>query len=596
MSESLKDEISGEHKDSVSHMSHPDIVEQTRNPDQPSADHQKSTANYVEDVGAELEVWTTDENGKKIKKKLDGVLHKDGRREIRERNCYDKLGFSFPWWKKWTILLAVFMVQVSMNFNAGFYPGALSIVSKHFKVSLPKTRVSQMLMMVCYAFGCELWAPWSEEFGRYWVMQVSLFFVNIWQILGALAPNYGSVCVARALTGLSSAGGSVTLAVVADMWEAHDQGFGVLFVVFSSVVGSVIAPIFAPIATVHLSWRWNFWIQLIVGGFAQLVHLLLARETRNSILMDREAKRRRESGEDTNIWGPGEIHKKKLTFNEMLIIWRRPFEMFLREPIVLCLSLLSGFSDALIFMFMNSLGDILGNNFGFTTETSGAFYVVVLIGYLIAYALHYLDTWRQISVMKRLGDSARFAERRLLLLLFLAPLEPIGLFGFAWTSFGNQGSHNIPWIAPALFFACIGIANFSIYEATIDYMIAAYGPYSASATGGNGFARDLLAGISVMYANPLYDNIDPVPGHPGEGLNYEYASTILGCIAVLVVIPIYLFYWKGPYIRKKSRFAQSLAADKQLELMPNKDYEDTASTIERRASESDRSHSEGIAV
>jgi hypothetical protein len=38
--------------------------------------------------------------------------------------------------------------------------------------------------------------------------------------------------------------------------------------------------------------------------------------------------------------------------------------------------------------------------------------------------------------------------------------------------------------------------------ATIDYMIAAYGPYAASATGGNGFARDFLAGIAAMYSVP----------------------------------------------------------------------------------------------
>jgi hypothetical protein len=33
-------------------------------------------------------------------------------------------------------------------------------------------------------------------------------------------------------------------------------------------------------------------------------------------------------------------------------------------------------------------------------------------------------------------------------------------------------------------------------------MIAAYGPYAASATGGNGLARDFLAGIAAMYATP----------------------------------------------------------------------------------------------
>lgn len=38
--------------------------------------------------------------------------------------------------------------------------------------------------------------------------------------------------------------------------------------------------------------------------------------------------------------------------------------------------------------------------------------------------------------------------------------------------------------------------------ATIDYMVASYGPYSASATGGNALARDVLAGIAAMYSMP----------------------------------------------------------------------------------------------
>jgi hypothetical protein len=89
-------------------------------------------------------------------------------------------------------------------------------------------------------------------------------------------------------------------------------------------------------------------------------------------------------------------------------------------------------------------------------------------------------------------------EARLYLLLYLAPLLTIGLFIFAWTSTGRP----IPWIAPLIGAFLIGIANYSIYMATVDYMVASYGPYAASATGGNGFSRDLLAGIAAMYSTP----------------------------------------------------------------------------------------------
>lgn len=83
-------------------------------------------------------------------------------------------------------------------------------------------------------------------------------------------------------------------------------------------------------------------------------------------------------------------------------------------------------------------------------------------------------------------------------------------------------------------------------------MIAAYGPYSASATGGNALARDFLAGVSALYATPLYNR-----------LGLEWASTLLAFLAIIVAIPVYVFYVKGPAIRERSKFAQSLADDRK---------------------------------
>jgi hypothetical protein len=40
-----------------------------------------------------------------------------------------------------------------------------------------------------------------------------------------------------------------------------------------------------------------------------------------------------------------------------------------------------------------------------------------------------------------------------------APLEPIGLIGFAWTSLGPAKTH---WIAPMMFSSLVGIANVSL--------------------------------------------------------------------------------------------------------------------------------------
>lgn len=105
----------------------------------------------------------------------------DGKRVIAQEECYDELGFCWSWQKRWWIITVTFLVQLSMNFNSSVYANAVTPISELYGVSEQTARVGQMLFLVLYGFGCELWAPWSEEFGRWPILQISLFFVNIWQ-------------------------------------------------------------------------------------------------------------------------------------------------------------------------------------------------------------------------------------------------------------------------------------------------------------------------------------------------------------------------------------------------------------------------------
>jgi MFS family permease len=325
--------------------------------------------------------------------------------------------------------------------------------------------------------------------------------------------------------------------------------------------GSALGPIFGGFIETYLHYKWVFWIQLIFGAVVQIMHFSIVPETRSSILVDREAKRRRKSGEDPNAYGPNELKQQRISPKEVLTIWIRPFEMFVREPIVLCLSLLSGFSDALIFTFLESFTPVF-KQWNFTVITTGLAFCSIVLGYVIAYFSFFPFIHRDRQIRRRDPDALQ-PERRLYWLLFLAPCLTVGLFGFAWTSLGPPQVH---WIAPLIFATLIGIANYAIYQATIDYMIASYGPYSASATGGNGFARDLLAGIAAFYATPMYENI-------GHRYKLEWPTMILAFLAILVTIPIYVFYWKGPAIRKRSKFAQVLASDRKARGVSKADTE-----------------------
>lgn len=471
--------------------------------------------------------------------------------EITEDDCYEELGYSWPNWKKWYILTVIFIVQVSMNFNTSLYSNAVPGISETFGVSAQAARVGAAIFLITYAFGCELWAPWSEEFGRWPILQLSLFLVNIWQLPVALAPNFGTILVGRALGGLSSAGGSVTLGMIADLWEADKQQYAVAFVVFSSVGGSILGPVVGGFTEKFLDWKWSIWIQLIFGGAIQLLHFFTVPETRTTILMNRIAKKRRREGQQ-NIWGPDELvpFKDRFSVKEVLVTWIRPFRMFLTEPIVLTLSLLSGFSDALIFMFIQSFA-LVYDQWGFGTVEVGLSFIAIGVGYVLAWIMFIPAIKRNIKEREAKPDDERAQyESRLYFLLWTAPCLPIGLFGFAGTILGPP----IHWFGSMVFAAIVGIANYSIYMATIDYMICAYGPYSASATGGNGWSRDFLAGVLTVPATPFFQNIGA-----DSGLNLEYACIILACISTVLVIAVYVIYFNGPALRKRSPFAQRLA-------------------------------------
>jgi hypothetical protein len=128
-----------------------------------------------------------------------------GRRELKETDAPEILAYAWPTWKKWMYLSAVAAIQISMNYNTSVFPSAVTPLTKAFGIGAQEARTGQMIYLILYSFGCELWAPWSEEFGRWPILQLSMFLINIWQIPCALAPNWGTILVCRALVSLPPA-------------------------------------------------------------------------------------------------------------------------------------------------------------------------------------------------------------------------------------------------------------------------------------------------------------------------------------------------------------------------------------------------------
>ncbi|KAI0009345.1 putative MFS multidrug transporter [Xylariaceae sp. FL0662B] len=473
----------------------------------------------------------------------------DTKMVIKATDCAGQLGPDWPEHKKWRCLVVIFLVQVSMNFNTTLY-NIVEPIAREFGRSEYEVRWGGAAsFLIAYAFGCELWAPWSEEFGRKRVLQISLLLVNVFALVAGFAPNFTTHVIARTLGGLSTAGGSVTLAVITDLFHPDDHSFqyATLFIVLSSVGGSIIGAIIGGFVE-GLEWRWCLWIQAMFGVAVQLLHIVVVPETRSSVIMDKIASVLRKLGTNPHLVGPSELSGRRIKWGDVYEIWTRAFKMLLTEPIVLTLSLLSGFSDSLIFMMVQSFG-LVYNQWGFGSVEVGLAFIPIGLGYVIAYFSFFPVIRRNIAIRERRPrDEKAQYESRLWFLLWTAPLLPLGLFVFAFTAaFADPPVH---WIGSCVGALLIGIANFAIYMATVDYVLRAYGVYAASAAGGNGWARDFLAGVLTPYAVPMYERLGVFAG-----------TMLLFGIALAFCAAVYVVYWMGPALRRRSRFAQELVRE-----------------------------------
>jgi MFS family permease len=358
----------------------------------------------------------------------------------------------------------------------------------------------------------------------------------------------------------------VTLGIVADMFLADEQQHAVAWASLFSCLGAVIGGIAGgPIQQFAPTWRWNPWAQLILGAATQALHAWLGKETRATILLDQEAKKQRKDGK-TNVYGPnkGKPFWKRFTLKEVAKTMFRPYQMLMFEPVVLFLSLLSGFADALIFSFFESYGYVFAQ-WKFSPTSISLILIPLAVSYVVAY-LTFFPVIARHNTHRSNGEVLN-PEARLKALLYHTVLLPAGLLICAFVATGPP----LHWVGVVIASVLIGIANYAIYYATVDYMVAAYGPYSSSATGGNGFMRDFLAGMCALYTGPMYKKL---------GIRNSYL--VLFGLATLFCVPVYVFYFKGAAIRARSKFATKLA--KQMEKQERLS----------RTKSTDKEHQEGL--
>jgi MFS transporter, DHA1 family, multidrug resistance protein len=192
-----------------------------------------------------------------------------------------------------------------------------------------------------------------------------------------------------------------------------------------------------------------------------------------------------------------------------------------------------------LYLFLTAYPFVFQGVYHFNSGESGLAFFGMILGELIAGTVVLLDQPRYQRKLAA-NNGVPIPEWRLPVVIAGGVAFTGGIFWFGWSGYRPE----VHWIVPALSGLLTGFGLMAIFLQALNYLVDAYLMFAASAIAGNTFLRSLCGAGFPLFSTYMFN-----------GLGINYASTLLGGVAALLVpIPV-IFYLYGHKIRGKSRFA-----------------------------------------
>ncbi|KAF2428679.1 MFS general substrate transporter [Tothia fuscella] len=448
---------------------------------------------------------------------------------------------NWPLKKKFFTAAMLGYTTFTAAFGSSIFSAATGVVATQFGVSREVGVLGVSLYVLGFATGPIIWAPFSELKGRRLPLVIASFGFAVFSVAVAVAKDLQTVMICRFWGGFFGACPlAVVAAVFSDMFNNRTRGLAITAFSLTVFTGPLMAPFIGGFIVINndLGWRWTEYIVAIMGFVAFGINLFFLNETYPPVILVAKAEdlRRR-----TKNWG---IHAKQ---EEIEVDLRelaeknfsRPIRMLISEPIVLLISLYMSFIYGLLYLFLTAYPLVFQRVHGMNPGVGGLPFFGMILGQLCAGIFIAL---RQPGYNRKLkaNNDWPIPEWRLPEVIIGGAAFSVGLFWFGWTGYRSD----IHWIVPTLSGLLSGFGLMAIFLQSLNYIVDAYLMFAASAIAANTFLRSLCGAGFPLFATYMFD-----------GMGIQWAATLLGCVAALLVpVPIW-FYLRGAKIREKSKFA-----------------------------------------
>ncbi|RAH65212.1 MFS transporter [Aspergillus aculeatinus CBS 121060] len=419
-------------------------------------------------------------------------------------------------WHKWAIVWIVCTGSMCVTCTSSIYTTTYTQMNAELTTTSFISTLGLSSSVLGIALGPLLTGPLSEAYGRRPIYLISWSLFIVWMIPSVVTIHMALIIVSRFVQGL--AGGT-----------------------FLAVAGGTVRDLFSPneIQKPMVIAAWTYYVVLIWSLLLLIAIIVSAPET-NSLVKPRNKRAKPDSNlgnkRPTAQLGTAPRSTGRLLVQSLV----RPFQLLFFEPMCLCLDVYSAILLGILYLFFGAFPLVFRTMHAMKLWQIGLTFLGIITGMLMGAASNPL--W--IKIRERLiqrhheGGSSE-PEYRLPPAILGGILIPAGLFWFGWTIYPS-----VHWILPIMGSAVFGCGVVFAFIGIFKFLVDAYPQYAASALAANGFARCSFAAAFPLFGVQMY-----------EKLGYQWATSPLAFLTVLMMPLPWLFFKHGEMLRKNSRFA-----------------------------------------
>jgi multidrug resistance protein len=342
-----------------------------------------------------------------------------------------------------------------------FAPGVPQVLSEFrtTATAIPEFVVS--VYILGFAIGPLVISPLSEVYGRWPVYTVCNIFFLVFTIACAVASSVGQLIAFRFFAGCFGVC-PITLggATISDLMTQEKRGAAGAFFGIGPLLGPVIGPIAGGYLADAEGWRWTFWVLAIAYGVFTVTHAVFCRETYSVVLLARKTKRlQKETGNMDLRSAQDDGLPMKTRITRAMI---RPFKMLLRSPIVSLMAIYAAFVYGVLFLLYTTFTFVFTEYYDFSSANVGLTYLGSGIGMVLGIVLIGAISDKLLKSQAAKHNGELRPEYRLLPLMYMGWLTPVGLFIYGWTI-----QYHIHWVVPLFGTLLFGIGIVAAFTCII---------------------------------------------------------------------------------------------------------------------------------